>query len=47
MEKVVKIKQQVVNKVEAVVREITSWLEEYETENGVSEFVKRRRERNE
>jgi very-short-patch-repair endonuclease len=36
-----------VNKVEAVVREIENWLEEYEKENGVSEFVKRRRERNE
>jgi hypothetical protein len=35
----------VVNKVEAVVREIGRWLEEYEKENGVSEFVKRRRER--
>jgi very-short-patch-repair endonuclease len=34
----------VVNKVEAVVREIERWLEEYEKENGVSEFVKRRRE---
>jgi very-short-patch-repair endonuclease len=37
----------VVSKVEAVVREIENWLEEYEKENGVSEFVKRRRERNE
>jgi very-short-patch-repair endonuclease len=36
-----------VNKVEAVVREIENWLEEYEKENGVSEFVKRRRERKE
>jgi hypothetical protein len=36
----------VVNKVEAVVREITRWLEEYEKENEVSEFVKRRREKN-
>lgn len=36
----------VVNKVEAVVREIANWLEEYEKENGVSAFVKRRRERN-
>jgi very-short-patch-repair endonuclease len=36
----------VVNKVEAVVREIARWLEEYEKENEVSEFVKRRRERN-
>jgi very-short-patch-repair endonuclease len=36
----------VVNKVEAVVREIGRWLEEYERENGVSEFVKRRREKN-
>jgi very-short-patch-repair endonuclease len=36
----------VVNKVEAVVREISNWLEEYEKENGVSGFVKRRRERN-
>jgi very-short-patch-repair endonuclease len=36
----------VVNKVEAVVREIANWLEEYEKENGVSEFVKRRREKN-
>jgi very-short-patch-repair endonuclease len=37
----------VVNKVEVVVREIARWLEEYEKENGISEFVKRRRERNE
>jgi very-short-patch-repair endonuclease len=36
----------VINKVEAVVREIESWLSEYERENGVSEFVKRRIERN-
>ena len=36
----------VVNKVEAVVREIANWLEEYEKENGVSAFVKSRRERN-
>jgi very-short-patch-repair endonuclease len=36
----------VVNKVEAVVREIAKWLEEFEKENGVCEFVKRRRERN-
>jgi very-short-patch-repair endonuclease len=35
----------VVNKVEAVVREIANWLEEYEKENGVIEFVKRRREK--
>jgi hypothetical protein len=33
----------VVNKVEAVIREIARWLEEYEKENGVSESVKRRR----
>ena len=36
----------VVNKVEAVIREIANWLEKYEIENGISEFVKRRRERN-
>jgi hypothetical protein len=36
----------VLNKVEAVVREIATWLQEYEKENGVSAFVKRRRERN-
>jgi very-short-patch-repair endonuclease len=36
----------VINKVEAVAREIESWLSEYERENGVSEFVKRRIERN-
>jgi very-short-patch-repair endonuclease len=36
----------VINKVEAVVREIESWLSEYERENGVSEFVQRRIERN-
>jgi very-short-patch-repair endonuclease len=35
----------VVNKVEAVVREIARWIEEYEKENGISEFVKRRREK--
>jgi very-short-patch-repair endonuclease len=35
----------VINKVAAVVREIANWLEEYEKENGVSAFVKRRRER--
>lgn len=35
----------VVNKVEAVVREIGKWLEEYERGNGASEIVKRRRER--
>jgi very-short-patch-repair endonuclease len=37
----------VINKVEAVVREIKSWLREYERDNGVSEFVIRRRQRNE
>jgi len=35
----------VINKVEAVVREIASWLSEYDRENGVSEFVRRRREK--
>jgi very-short-patch-repair endonuclease len=35
----------VVNKVEAVVGEIARWLEEYERKNGVSEFVKRRRDK--
>jgi very-short-patch-repair endonuclease len=35
----------VINKVEAVVREIESWLREYERENRVSEFVKRRRQK--
>jgi very-short-patch-repair endonuclease len=33
----------VINKVEAVVREIANWIEDYEKQNGVSEFVKRRR----
>jgi very-short-patch-repair endonuclease len=37
----------VINKVEAVVREIASWLREYERENGVSEFVRRRRDKEE
>jgi very-short-patch-repair endonuclease len=37
----------VINKVEAVVREIKSWLREYERDNEVSEFVIRRRQRNE
>ena len=36
----------VVNKVQAVVREIGRWLEEYEKGNGVSEPVKKRREKN-
>ena len=35
----------VVNKVEAVVRDIANWLYEYEKQHGVSEFVKRRREK--
>jgi very-short-patch-repair endonuclease len=34
----------VVTKAEAVVREIKRWLKDYEKENGVSEFVRRRRE---
>jgi very-short-patch-repair endonuclease len=33
-----------VNKVEAVVREIARWIEEYEKKNGVNENVKRKRE---
>jgi very-short-patch-repair endonuclease len=33
----------VIDKVEAVVREIASWLSRYEKENGVSQFVRRRR----
>jgi hypothetical protein len=36
----------VVNKVEAVIRDIKIWLEDYEKENGMSEFVKRKREKN-
>lgn len=35
----------VVNKVEAVVREMKSWILDYEQRNGVSEGVMRRRER--
>jgi very-short-patch-repair endonuclease len=35
----------VVNKVEAAVGEIERWLHEYEKENGISEFVKKRREK--
>ena len=35
----------VVNKVEAVVRDIANWLYEYEKQHGVSEFVKRTREK--
>ena len=34
----------VVNKVEAVLREIRNWILEYEEKNGVSEFVLRKRE---
>ncbi len=33
----------VVNKVEAVVKEIERWILEYEEKNGVNEFVKRKR----
>jgi very-short-patch-repair endonuclease len=33
----------VVNKVDAVIREIKKWILEYEEKNGVSEFVKRKR----
>ena len=33
----------VVNKVEAAVREIRDWINEYEEKNGVSEFVLRKR----
>ena len=33
----------VVNKVEAVVREIERWILDYEEKNGVNEFVKRKR----
>jgi len=33
----------VVNKVEAVVREIRNWILGYEEKNGISEFVKRKR----
>ena len=35
----------VVNKVEAVVREIRIWIEEFEKKNGVSELVLKRRMR--
>jgi len=35
----------VVNKVEAVVREIRIWIEEFEKKNGVSESVLKRRMR--
>jgi very-short-patch-repair endonuclease len=34
----------VINKVEAAVREIIQWVEKYEEQNGVNEFVKRKRE---
>ena len=33
----------VVNKIEAVVREIRNWIENYEQKHGVSEFVKSKR----
>jgi very-short-patch-repair endonuclease len=33
----------VINKVEAVIREIERWILEYEEKNGVNEFVKRKR----
>ena len=35
----------IVNKVEAVVREIREWVEAYEEKNGVSEFVLRKRKK--
>jgi len=35
----------VVNKVEAVVREIRIWIEEFEKKNGISESVLKRRMR--
>ena len=34
----------VINKVEAAVREIIQWVEKYEEQYGVNEFVKRKRE---
>lgn len=34
----------IVNKVEAAIREIRNWIYEYEEENGVSEYVLRKRE---
>jgi hypothetical protein len=33
----------VINKVEAVVREIKQWILDFELKNGVNEFVKRKR----
>ncbi|RYZ48036.1 MAG: DUF559 domain-containing protein [Chitinophagaceae bacterium] len=35
----------VVNNVEAVVREVVNWIEEYEQKHGIPEAVKRRREK--
>jgi len=35
----------IVNKVESAVKEIENWIVEYERKNGVSEFVKRKREK--
>lgn len=35
----------VVNNVEAVVREIVNWIEDYEQKHGIPEAVKRRREK--
>jgi len=32
----------IVNKVESVLKEIQSWIAEYESKNGVAEFVKRK-----
>ena len=36
----------IVNKVESVLKEIESWIIEYESENGVVEFVRRKRMQN-
>ena len=33
----------IVNKVEAAIREIKKWIQQYEEKNGVTEFVKRKR----
>lgn len=36
----------IVNKVESVLKEIETWIVEYESKNGASEFVKRKRRQN-
>jgi hypothetical protein len=35
----------VLNKVEAAVKEIRKWIEDFEKQNGVSEFAKKKREK--